>query len=567
MRHIQVVLLAIVFGLSAQSAPGQDEAPTPAPVGGLGFVDEVDVRVVNVDVFVRDGAGQPVKGLSREDFRLLQDGKEVPISNFAVLSKEVFRSVFSPALGEGAPPSAATAENPIEIRPIFVVLYIDNENLRPMDRNRVLRRVRSFVTENLEDPVQMMVISYQRSLDVAQPFTDDSRAVNDALRGMTRMSGGMVERDNTRRAIIDDLLEAKEGSGGTGRDQDPTVMRQRIYQYAEEEASNLGFTLGAMRQAIAMLSGIEGRKSIIHISSGLPMTPGFGLMQEYAAVFGDNSVMANRSILDRTRSFQELASAANAQEVSLYTIDAEGLNTLGGGDAESAYGRDPVAASSASKNFKDSLDYLADSTGGISVINTNDIMPGLEKIAADLFDYYSLGYILKSADRDRVHRLSVEVPGHSKYDLRYRRRFVEKSRETRVQDRVFSSLMVDFDDNPMELALTPGKPNPASGSRWTVPVHLSFPLEKVALLELGGDYVGQVVLFIGAQDIKGRSSEIQRQDHELRIPAADYEKALQQRFAIDFSLLLEEGQQRVSVGLMDQITRRASYERIVVTVP
>ncbi len=567
MRHIQVALLVIVIGLSAQSAAGQDAAATPTPIGGLGFVDEVDVRVVNVDVFVRDAAGQPVKGLGREDFRLLQDGREVPISNFAVLSKEVFRSVFSPAQGEGAPPSAAAVEKPIEIRPIFVVLYIDNENLRPMDRNRVLRRVRSFVTENLEDPVQMMVVSYQRSLDVAQPFTDDPRAVNDGLRGMTRMSGGMIERDNSRRAIIADLQEAKEGTGATGRDQGPAAMRQRIYQYADEEANNLSFTLGAMRQVVAMLSGIEGRKSIIHISSGLPMTPGFGLMQEYAAVFDDNSVMANRSILDRTRAFHELAAAANAQEVSLYTIDAEGLNPLDGGDAESAYGRDPVAASSAAKNFKDSLRYLADATGGLSIINTNDVSAGLERIAADLFDYYSLGYILKSADRDRVHRLSVEVPGHRKYDLRYRRRFVEKSRETRVQDRVFSSLMVDVDDNPMGLEVTSGRPTPASGTRWGVPLHLSFPLEKVALLEMGADYVGRVVLFIGAQDLKGRSSEIQRQEHEVRIPAADYEKALQQRFGIDFKLLLEEGQQRVAVGLMDQITRRASYERIVITVP
>ena len=58
MRHIQIVLLAIVIGLSALSVSGQDEVPTPTPVGGLGFVDEVDVRVVNVDVFVRDGAGQ-----------------------------------------------------------------------------------------------------------------------------------------------------------------------------------------------------------------------------------------------------------------------------------------------------------------------------------------------------------------------------------------------------------------------------------------------------------------------------------------------------------------------------
>jgi VWFA-related protein len=567
LRHFQVALLAMIIGLAAQFAAAQDEAGDPTPIGGLGFVDEIDVRVVNVDVFVRDSAGRPVTGLGREDFRLLQDGGEVPISNFAVLSKEVFQSVFSSAPREGPPLEAAAAERPIEIRPIFVILYLDNENLRPMDRNRVLRRVRSFVTENLEGPVQMMVVSYQRSLDVAQPFTDDPRAVNDALRGMTRMSGGMIERDTTRRAIIADLQEAKEGTGATGRDQGPAAIRQRIYLYADEEANNLTFTLGAIRQAIAMLSGIEGRKSIIHISSGLPMSPGLGLMQEYASVFDDNSVMANRSILDRTRAFHELAAAANAQEVSLYTIDAEGLNPLDGGDAESAFGRDPVAASSAAKNFKDSLRYLADATGGLAIINTNDVTAGLEKIAADLFDYYSLGYVLKSGDRDRVHRLTVEVPAHPKYDLRYRHRFVEKSRATMVQDRVFSSLMVDVDDNLMELELTPGRPEPAAGTRWGVPLHLSFPLEKVALLELGGDYVGRVVLFIGAQDIKGRNSEIQRQEHEVRIPAADYEKALRQRFGIDFKLLLDEGQQRVAVGLMDQITRRASYERIVVTVP
>jgi len=557
----------MIIGLSGQPAAAQDEVGAPTPIGGLGFVDEVEVRVVDVDVFVRDSAGRPVTGLDRDDFRLFQDGKDVPISNFAVLSKEVFRSVFSPAPSDGAAAPAAAVASPIEIRPIFVVLYLDNENLRPMDRNRVLRRVRSFVTENLEAPVQMMVVSYQRSLDVAQPFTDDSRAVNDALRGMTRMSGGVIERDNARRAIIADLQEAKEGTGASGRDQGPAAMRQRIYQYADEEANNLSFTLGALRQTIAMLSGIEGRKSLVYVSSGLPMTPGLGLMQEYAAVFDDNSVMANRSILDRSRTFQELAAAANAQQVSLYTIDAEGLNPVGGGDAESAYGRDPVAASSAEKNFKDSLRYLADATGGLAIINTNDVSAGLEKIAADLFDYYSLGYTLKSADRDRVHRLTVEVPGHPKYDLRYRRRFVEKSRETTIQDRVFSSLMVDVDDNPMELELTPGRPEPAAGAHWGVPLHLSFPLERVALLEIGGDYVGRVVLFIGAQDLQGRSSEIQRQEHEVRIPAADYEKALKQRFGIDFKLLLEEGRQRVSVGLMDEITRRASYNRIVVTVP
>ena len=563
-RGVATVLLLVIGGIGSASA---DDDQKQTPVGGLEFVEEVKVTVVNVDVFVRDGRGEPVEDLGRDDFRLLQDGKPVEITNFAVLSKEVIRHLMAP-LGEPASlPDDTKAALPPEIRPVFVVLYVDNENLRPFDRNRVLRRVREFVIENLEPPVEMMVVSYQRSLVVAQPFTRDSRAVNDALRGMTTITGGRVESDNARRALIDDLQEAKESGGGGSAQTGPVELRQRIYQYAEEEANNLGFTLAAMRQVIAMLSGVEGRKSIIYISSGLPMTPGYGLMQEYAAVFQDNSIMANRSILDRTRAFHELAAAANAQEVSMYTLDAEGLDTLDGGGAESAFGRDPVAASAASKNFKDSLSYMADATGGIAIINTNDPTAGLQRISQDLFSYYSLGYTLGAVDVDRVHRLEVEIPGHPDYDLRYRRRFVEKSLETQIQDRVFTSLMVDIDDNPMDLELSDTDPSPVAGDRWTVPLHLTFPLDKVALLPVGVDYVGQVVLFIGAQDPKGRSSEMQRQEHEIRIPGADYETAVRKRFGIDVTLLLDEGQQRVAVALMDQLTRRASYQRIVVTVP
>jgi VWFA-related protein len=558
-----MMLLAVLGSVGPARA---DDPQEQQPVGGLEFLDQVHVTVVNVDVFVRDNKGQPVEDLTREDFRLLQDGKPVEITNFAVLSKEVIRHMLAP-LGDQEIAAPGPVELPSEIRPVFVVLYVDNENLRPFDRNRVLRRVREFVMENLEPPVEMMVVSYQRSLDVVQPFTRDSRAVNDALRGMTRTTGGRVESDNTRQALIEDLQEAKEGVSGQEGSDGPIALRQRIYQYAEEEASDLGFTLAALRQTIAMLSGVEGRKSIIYISSGLPMTPGLGLMQEYAAVFRDNSVMANRSILDRTRSFHELAAAANAQEVSMYTIDAQGLDTLAGGSAESAYGQDPVSASVASKNYQDSLSYMADATGGIAILNTNDPTAGLVQISEDLFSYYSLGYTLGAADVDRVHRLEVEIPGHPDYELRYRRRFVEKSLETRVQDRVLTSLMVDIDDNPMDLRLTNGAATPVSGNRWTVPLHLSFPLDRIALLPQGEDYVGQVALFIGAQDPEGRSSEMQRQDHEIRIPASDYDTAVRQRFGIDVTLLLEEGRQRVAVGLMDLLTNRASYDRAVVTVP
>lgn len=560
-----VVLLWFVISVwVAATAHGQESSQEP--IGGLGFIDEVEVTVVNIDVFVRDRGGEPVTGLTGGDFRLLQNGQEVPISNFAVVTKEYIRSELQPLATEQTTvdPSAVL---PPELRPVYVAFFVDNENLRPLDRNRVLRQVRSFVLENLEPPVQMMVISYQRSLDVVQDFTTDASEVNGALRSLVRMSGGRTTSDNERKAILEDLQEAAAGTGGREGRSGPMQIRQRIYQYAEEEANNLTFALSAMRQVMAMMSGLDGRKSIIHVSSGLPMTPGWGLMQEYAATFKDNSVMAHRSAVDKTRSFQELVSVANAQEISIYAIDAEGLDTLGGGSAEMAYDRDPVAAASGSKNFKDSLRYMAERTGGIAIVNTNDVSFGMQRVAADLFNFYSLGFRLSSENRDRVHRVEVQLPEHPEYELRYRRRFVERSRQSRVQDRVLSSLMVDIDDNPMRLALDTGEATPLSNDRWQVPVHLSFPLDSVALLEVGEDYVGRVVLFVGAQDLKGRRSEIQRQEHEVRVAAADYQRALQQRFAIDFSLLLEEGQQRIAIGLYDEITRRASYERTVVAVP
>jgi hypothetical protein len=219
------------------------------------------------------------------------------------------------------------------------------------------------------------------------------------------------------------------------------------------------------------------------------------------------------------------------------------------------------------KNFQDSLKYMADATGGLAVVNTNDPSLGLAKIREDLFSYYSIGYTISASGQDRVHRIKVELPERSGLELRYRHRFIEKSLESQVQDRVFSSLMVDIDQNPMNLDVAAGEPAPATGARWTVPLHLSFPLDRIALIPEADEYVGRLLLFLGARNLEGRNSELQRQEHEVRVAAADIERARGQRFGIEVKLLLEESQHRVAVGLMDRMTRQASYERVVVSVP
>jgi VWFA-related protein len=416
----------------------------------------------------------------------------------------------------------------------------------------------------------MMVVSYSRSLKVLQPFTSESREVTGVLRGMTKETGGREASESARKALLRDMRDAAAQDYGTqvntqrgARDD----FRARVAAFAAEEANNLVFSLGALRQVIAMLSGIEGRKSIIYISSGLPMVPGIGLMHEHAMTFKDQSILSLRGRYDQTRLYHELTSMANAQEVSLYSIDASGLNPLEGFEAESAYSRDPTASSIGSKNYQDSLTYMADATGGIAVVNTNDVTGGLERITNDLFNYYSLGYTISASGDDRVHRIKVELTGKKNYDLRFRRRFVEKSTESRIQDRVFTSLVVDIEDNPMDLELSADTPVPGSETQWLAPMHLSIDLEKVALMPEGDDLVGHLVLFIGARDEDGRNSEVQRQEHEIRLDRAAYEASGRQRFGIDFRLILEEGRHRISVGVLDSITRQASYQRMVVSVP
>ena len=56
---------------------------------------------------------------------------------------------------------------------------------------------------------------------------------------------------------------------------------------------------------------------------------------------------------------------------------------------------------------------LANGTGGFVIVNTNDFKAGLEKIAADMDDYYILGYVPPHPDHDgSYHRIKVKSERH-----------------------------------------------------------------------------------------------------------------------------------------------------------
>jgi VWFA-related protein len=573
-------LLLLAALTAAVTASGQ-EAERPSIIGGLAFVDEVEVTVVNVDVFVRDRQGNAVTGLTKDDFRLLQDGHERPLSHFAGYTREAIADIMaareaddsnavidSESVGEVTIEPFGTAADTVQ--PVHIVLYVDNENIRPFDRNRVLSQVRAFAREVMQPHVQVMVVSVQRSAKIVQSFTNDPLKVQDALRSLTRVYGARLDQDRQRGRIIHDLQAIMDSSATGGLRGDPEAMRDledKIRTYAEEMSVELGYSLTALREVLTTLAGLPGRKVLVHISSGLPAVLARDLINWYGQLYQNSSTLPMLARFNRRQVYEGLASSANAQGVTLYTIDASGL----GGDASASaeYSRpvDPMISSIYVINNQEQLLYLAESTGGRAIVDSNDITGLLEELRDDLFTYYSLGYTLSASGGDTVHRIEVELPGHPEYELVYRRALVEKSLETQVQDRVVSGLMLALDDNPMAVELAAGSERPSADDRWILPVEISFPIESVALLPGQEDYVGRVVVFLANRDLKGRQSDVQRRDVEIRMSPRDYETRRHERFVVTLDLLLDAGDHKLVVGLLDPVTRQASFATLRRAVP
>ncbi len=566
-----IVVLCLGAGAGAALAQTGDTTDPVAQdaVGGLPFTGEVDVTVANVNVYVTDKRGFAVTDLTADDFILTQDGTPRAITNFGLFTDEIYRSFYS----DKGPPSALPTPTPIpgsetlskeSLRPTYVVLYFDNENSRAIDRNRLITQMRTFIRENLHPPVQMMVISYQKSYDVLQTFTDDQREINDALREIKTMTGGRTEVDNARKDILRNFAESQRNS----RPDSSTMSRAHgmMIGFAEEEANTLQFTLGALRDTVTMLSGLPGKKVIVYVSNGLPMIAGVDLFYAFSNTFQQSSAITESARYNMSRHFTSLVSNANAQDISFCTFGVGGLENPTMSSAELGTQQDVMSASMGMQNYLDSLRFMADSTGGIAILNTNDFSLGLEKVAQDFFTYYSLGYPLQQSGLDKVHRIEVELPNHHEYRVRYRQRFVEKSLESRVQDKVVTGLMFPLDDNPMEIMVEIGNQGPAGETRWMVPFEMSFPLRKVALLPVADEYVGNITLFLAARNTNGEQSDVVRQNHEIRIKAADYDDARLERFTITANLLMEEGTHNVAVGILDPVTRNASFTTTKVTV-
>jgi VWFA-related protein len=328
---------------AAQTASTTNDEPQ-SPFG-----ETVFVRVVNVDVFVRDKEGNPVTGLTVDDFELFEDGKPVAITNFYEYKegREVKDEPVEPIKPErprsrdevfDSHPSLKASDVPEDQR-LNLVVYVDQQNITPINRNKLFRYLRQFLNTKLDRDDRVMLVTYNRSLKVVRGFTTDAQLVADATYELEKHTGGRSTQNSDR---IDVLKEIDEG-----RDCQMSLGRAKLY--AENVFNDLQFTLDGLRLAMDQLAGVPGRKAVLYVSEGLQMRAGedifwalderyqqgSGNASESGVGFADcgNAIMESFHY-DASRRLTDIANAASANRVTIYTVDAAGLRIGGLRSAE-----------------------------------------------------------------------------------------------------------------------------------------------------------------------------------------------------------------------------------------
>jgi VWFA-related protein len=218
-----LLILIAALPLVSVPVPAQEESEPAQAAAETGqddtYFETVDVTVVNVDVHVTDKKGNPVKDLTIDDFEIYENKRAVPISNFSVIEDGR-----SPTVPAPSPPKDRVAEEPAppvapqhrlapvpEDQRLHLVIYVDNFNIRPFNRNRVFRRLREFLQSKLSRDDRVMLVSYDRSLHVRHEFTSDAQIIAGSLFELEGLSGFGVQKDSDRRDIVRAIEEATTG--------------------------------------------------------------------------------------------------------------------------------------------------------------------------------------------------------------------------------------------------------------------------------------------------------------------------------------------------------------------
>jgi VWFA-related protein len=355
-------------------APAGNQSPAPQTP-----VFRSSVRLIDVDVYVTDQQGRPIKGLTQDSFELLEDGKPQEVRAFSAVDLPVTSR-------ESSVSDARTADSPepdvvtnIDPGRLWVVLldspyaqFPEGTGLQQFGGrgayDLATKRVASqFIREAVGPRDQVAIIFVQGPKSASQGLTGNRRLLQDAI--------------------------DKYGQGLSGASSAPERCPA-----TSEIAQRIMDTYRALSDVSERLGGMSGRrKTIIWIGGQLPYTfeqPAGCPPPPMPNAFTVQNVLDRQwpTIMQARRDAMRMATRTN---VAIFPVDPAGLTTDLG-----AYELQRLSA----------LREVAEETGGSAVVGTNNFAGGYQRIVQENSTYYMLGYSPAQEYHDgKFHSIQVRV--------------------------------------------------------------------------------------------------------------------------------------------------------------
>ena len=572
-------------------APAATLIAAIAGVGALGaqtdqpFVDSVDVQVVEVDVVVTDKKGRPVKDLKREDFELHVDGRPVEISNFFVSAIYVEERAGRPNKERAVVRSEATAGATDE-GPLTVVFYLDDPNIFPSHRTRLLRRLEAAVEPWRSMDARFMLARFDHRLEVLVPPTRDLDTILEGAATVPKGSPRALQNGGgARRFAIRSMIDSQEFCETAPFcrpcEDNWGELLSLARQYADNQATNTAIAVDGLADLVTTLAGVPGKKTVVHITDGLPQRPGISVLDYLGNQLcaserpsAPSEAMAEMVQYDESSRFNRISAHANANRVTFYGLDAAGLRSSSPDISLDNPSRAPSFrnVNLRSMNAQSGLHLLAHETGGKALINANDLSILLDDMTGQLSASYSLGFVPEERDLGRVRQLSVQLAPDADKGRRieYRRTYRDKSLDERLAERLLSVAYLGNPENPLGASVDFGGTTLLEKKVHELTVGVSVPAEAVVTLP-GKDgeaqtLTGQLRLWLLAvEDDKGARTNVRQKT--VAVGGETGVVAVDGNNRVEVAMNLPEGRYQVAVGVRDETTGVMSLLREPVSVP
>jgi VWFA-related protein len=196
---------------------------------------KVTSRETLVDVTVTDAKGNPVHGLTREDFTVKEDGKVQPIRSFAEFDSEDVREPVK------LPPNIYSNRQPPPASNAVNLLWLDFRNIPDLYQMRAKKEAKRYLQEMPAGTrVAILGSSGPTSFRIVQGVTADSALLSAAI--------DTLQYDTTSAPSIGEGIASS------------CSKLQQINQ----------MTLESLNQIATDVAGIKGRKNLIWFMTGIP---------------------------------------------------------------------------------------------------------------------------------------------------------------------------------------------------------------------------------------------------------------------------------------------------------